>query len=174
MKLETERLIIKPITIQDSDFILELYNCPLFLKFVGDRKIKNTNDAKAYIETKMLSQIEKFGYGNNIVIRKKDNVKIGNCGIFIRDGLQNADIGFSFIQKYHKKGYAYESAKAVLKSAFENHNLNTINAITVKENIHSQNLIKKLGLTYQNRIKLPNDPVELMLFKLTKDDFLEN
>ena len=173
MVIETERLIIKPVTLADANFVLELYNCALFKKFVGDRQIHTLKDAETYIKNKMLSQIEKLGYGNNIVMRKEDNVKVGNCGIFKRDGIEHADIGFSFLAQHHKKGYAFESANMVLKSAFETHQLQTINAITVKENINSQNLIKKLGLTYQKMIKLPNDPANLILFELTKEDYLK-
>ena len=40
--LETERLTIRAISTEDAEFILELYNSPKFIEFIGDRNIKNT------------------------------------------------------------------------------------------------------------------------------------
>lgn len=40
--LETERLTMRPISSDDAEFILELYNSPKFIEFIGDRNIKNT------------------------------------------------------------------------------------------------------------------------------------
>jgi RimJ/RimL family protein N-acetyltransferase len=46
--------------------------------------------------------------------------------------------------------------------------LNTISAITTKENIASQNLIKKLGLHYQKTVQLPDGDKELLYFEIEK------
>ena len=77
---ETERLILKPTSEEDAEFILELFNTPKWIKYVGDRNIKTVENAREYIKTKMLSQLEKLGYSNYTLIRKADNCKIGLCG----------------------------------------------------------------------------------------------
>ena len=48
-QLETDRLLIRPIAASDSGFILELVNSAGWLQFIGDRNIRNTEDAKNYI-----------------------------------------------------------------------------------------------------------------------------
>lgn len=45
-RLETERLVLKPLTTDDSGFIFELYNSPKFIEFIGDRNIKTIQDAE--------------------------------------------------------------------------------------------------------------------------------
>ncbi len=163
---ETERLFIRPTATDDAKFIFKLLNTPQWIENIGDRNLKTVQDAEDYITVKMLPQFKKLGFSNNTVIRKSDHKKIGTCGLYKRDGLDNVDIGFAFLPEFQKQGYAYEASKKMVEIAFSELNISTINAITTKENIPSQNLIKKLGFTYQKMVKIPNDEVELMLFEL--------
>ena len=107
---ETDRLILKPAEVQDADFFLELYNMPSFIQYIGDRNLRTKEDAENYITSRFIPQIEKLGFGNYVVILKEDHTKIGAVGVFVRDGIEVPDIGFSFLEKYEGKGYAYESA----------------------------------------------------------------
>jgi RimJ/RimL family protein N-acetyltransferase len=144
MVLETERLIIKPTQINDAHFILKLYNTPQWINNIGDRKINNLDDAKNYITDKMISQYKKLGYSNYTVIRKSDSKKIGTCGLYKRKNSEAIDLGFAFLPKFQKKGYAFESTKKIVEIAFAIHNLNSLKAVTIKENISSQKLLHKL------------------------------
>lgn len=164
--LETERLLLQPISKSDASFILELYNSETFIKFIGDKKIRSLEDAEKYITEKFLPQLERLGYGNYLIVRKSDEKKIGAVGIFEREGLDVKDIGFSFLDEFQGKGYGFESASKLLEMAFTDFNLNGISAITSKENIASQNLIKKLGLKYLKPVQLPNEDVELLYYEL--------
>lgn len=156
-ELETERLILKPADLDDAAFFLKLYNEPQFINNIGDRNLRSLEDAKAYIEFKMISQFKKSGYGNYVIIRKTDNEKVGAVGIFIRDGFQIADIGFSLLKEFHSLGYAFEAADCLKNYVRENFNLNKISAMTSTDNTASQNLIEKLGLSYVKMVEFPDD-----------------
>ncbi len=161
---ETERLIIRPTTEIDASFIFELLNTPKWIKYIGDRNVKTIKDAEAYIKNKMTPQLEKLGFSNNTVIRKSDGVKIGTCGLFDREGIDGVDIGFSFLPQFEKMGYAFESTNKLKEVAINDFNISKISAITLKENLDSQNLLIKLGLQFEKIVKIPNDNVKLMLF----------
>ena len=165
---KTKRLILKPTSEEDAEFIFELLNTPKWLKYIGDRNIKSIENAKAYIKTKMLPQLKRLGYSNYTLLRKSDNRKIGTCGLYDRKGLDGIDIGFAFLPKYENKGYAFESAKKLINIAFNQFGINEINAITTEDNISSQKLLVKLGFKLDGTTKLPNDNEELMLFKTKK------
>lgn len=164
---ETERLILKPTSLEDAEFIFELVNTPNWLQFIGDRKVRSVEDAKEYIKNKTFPQLERLGYGNYTVIRKSDNAKVGTCGLYDREGLEGVDIGFAFLPQYEKMGYAFEAATRIKQAGLQEFGLKQIKAITIKENISSQRLLEKLGLKYITMIRIPDDPEELMLYELT-------
>ncbi|WP_417428128.1 GNAT family N-acetyltransferase [Halpernia sp.] len=155
--LETERLILKPAQITDAEFFLKLYTERLFIRFIGDRKLKNKIDAENYIKEKFLPQFEKLSFGNYVIERKSDEEKVGAVGIFVREGLEIPDIGFSLLEEFHKQGYAFEAANFLKNHVFQNYNLKKISAITSEDNFSSQKLIEKLGLKYVRMVNLPND-----------------
>jgi len=165
---ETERLIIKPTSLEDAVFVFELLNTPKWIKNIGDRGVKSVEDAKIYILNKMQPQLERLGYSNYTLIRKFDNVKIGACGLYDREGLEGVDIGFAFLPEYEKKGFAFEAADKIKNAAFNDFGINAISAITAKYNIPSQKLLEKLGLELVGTTILPGEKEELFLYKIEK------
>jgi len=163
---ETERLYLRPSELTDAPFVFKLLNTPKWIQNIGDRNVKSVADAERYIQEKMLPQQERLGFGNYFVIRKSDGVIMGSCGLYDRDGLEGVDIGFAFLPEYESKGYGYESAARIMKAGVEEFGVRKISAITIPENIASQKLIEKLGLTFEKMMKLPDDDVELMLYTL--------
>ena len=167
-KIETERLFLYPISIEDSSFILELFNTPKFILYVGDRNLKNVEDAENYIRKRFLPHYEKFGFGSFIIVQKSDGKKVGSAGVFTREGLAAADIGFSFLPEFEGRGFGYESSKKLLDLAFSVFGLDRLSAITTEENIVSQKLIEKLGLHYIKMIKLPEEKEEFRYYEIKK------
>ncbi len=165
---ETERLMLRHVSMEDAEFIMELFNTPKFIKYTGDRKVKTIESSKNYIETKMLPQLERLGFSSYVVIRKADNHKMGTCGLFDREGLDGIDIGFAFLPAYEKKGCAFEAASKMKEAAFEVFGIEEISAITVKENISSQKLLEKIGMDLTGTTKLPDDEEELLVYKIEK------
>ncbi|WP_419869289.1 GNAT family N-acetyltransferase [Chryseobacterium sp. CT-SW4] len=162
---ETERLILRPMSLEDASFIFDLYNQAKFIKYIGDRNIRSLSDAEKYIKDRFLPQFEKLGYGNYLITIRETEEKIGGVGIFERAGLDVVDIGFSLLENFEGKGYAYEAAQKIKEVGMEKFGLKKISAITTKDNISSQKLIQKLGLKYQKNVTLPDDDEELLYFE---------
>jgi RimJ/RimL family protein N-acetyltransferase len=78
--------------------------------------------------------------------------------------LPDADIGFAFLPAYWSKGYAVESAAAVMVYAREVPRLNRILAITSADNEASEKLLGKIGLRFERMIKLSEAGPEVKLF----------
>ena len=71
--------------------------------------------------------------------------------------VQNIDIGFTFLAKHRKKGYAFESSKAMIRYAKDTLNINKLVAITNPNNVASGKLLEKLGFTFDTLIDLSED-----------------
>lgn len=165
---ETDRLIIRPTTLEDASFILQLLNSPSWLKYIGDRNVHTVANAEDYISQKITAQLKRLGFANYTIIRKRDLTKMGTCGLYDREGLEGVDIGFAFLSNYTGKGYAYEAANRVLTAAFNDFNLQEVCAITDKDNFASQRLLEKLGLQPAGEIAFPESEDPLLLYNIKR------
>ena len=162
--LETERLILRQLTIDHAEFVLELLNEPSFLQYIGDRGVRNLEDARQYILNRLVTSYERNGFGLYLVELRKGRIPIGISGLVKRATLPDADIGFAFLPAYWSKGYALESAAAVMNYARDVLGLNRILAITSPDNEASAKLLGKIGLRFERMIKLSEDTDEVKLF----------
>lgn len=163
---ETSRLYLKPFDITDASFLVRLLNSPKWLKYIGDRQVHTPEEGEVYIRNRMLGQLERLGYGNNLVIRKADNTPMGACGLYERPGLPMVDIGFAFLPEFEGLGYGYEAAACLLKAAKEIFGLSKVCAICTPENAASRKLLGKLGLQFIKMIRLEDGREELMYFEI--------
>lgn len=160
--LETERLLLRPLTTDDAPFILTLLNEPSFLRFIGDKKVRTLEDAQQYLLNGPIASYNQYGFGLLLVELKESQTPIGMCGLLKREELPDPDIGFAFLPDYWNKGFGFEAATAVLKDA----QLDRTLAIVNHDNDASIRLLEKLGFRFE-RVKgdvklyaLPNQPVE--------------
>ncbi|NBC24653.1 MAG: GNAT family N-acetyltransferase [Bacteroidetes bacterium] len=165
---ETERLIVRPTSLEDADFILELLNTQSWIEYIRDRNVKSIEEAENYIKIKMMPQLERLGYSNYTVIEKEGNNKIGTVGLYDREGFEEIDIGFALLPTYEKKGYAYEASNRIKEAAFYEFGIKALCAITSENNLSSQTLLKKLGLKEVGTKKLPKSNEELLLYRVEK------
>lgn len=164
-KFETDRLLLRPTVVEDAPLILEMLNMPKWLKFIGDRNVKTLEEARSYIETRMLPQLERLGYSNYTLVRQPDGILIGTCGLYDREGLEGIDIGFALLPQFEGQGYGFEAAERIKKAAFEEFGINQLQGITSQENIASQTLLRKLGFKQIGTTRLPDEKEDLFLFK---------
>jgi RimJ/RimL family protein N-acetyltransferase len=162
--LETERLVLRQLSTDDAEFVLKLLNEPSFLQYIGDRGVRNLQDAQQYILNKLVTSYERNGFGLYLVELRESGIPIGISGLVKRDTLPDADIGFAFLPAYWSKGYAVESAAAVMNYARETLKLDRILAITSRDNEASAKLLGKIGLRYERLITLSEDAEEVKLF----------
>ena len=153
---ESDRLILRHLhTSNDAAFILDLLNQPSFIQNIADRGVRTLADASKYIDTGPRAMYAQHGIGLLRTELKTTHEPIGMCGLLKRDWLPDPDIGFAFLPQYWSKGYAYESAAAVMAWGRENQGLTRICAITAPTNHGSQRVLEKLGLAFSKTVHSP-------------------
>lgn len=162
--LETDRLVLRRVSSDDAEFILELLNQPSFLRYIGDKGVRTTKDAVRYIQTGPVASYERFGFGLYLVELKENGVPIGMCGLLKRDTLPDADVGFAFLPHYWSQGYAFEAASSVMSFGREVLGLRRIVAITSLDNDASIRLLERIGLKFEGLITPSEDLGEVRLF----------
>lgn len=164
IKIETARLRLTPLSEDDADFIAGLLNEPSFLRYIGDRGVRNADDARRYIREGPVASYARHGYGLLRVGLKPSGTPIGICGVLRRDTLPEPDLGFSLLPAYWSQGYALEAAEAALRHAREVQNVGRVLAITNTDNEPSMRLLARLGFRFERLIRLGEDTTELRLF----------
>lgn len=162
--LETERLILRQMRIEDAEFIFELVNEPAFIRNIGDKGVRTLEDARNYILNGPVASYAKFGFGLYLVALRETGEAIGICGLLKRDSLEDVDIGFALLEKFRRKGFAYESAAAVTKYGRDSLRLKRIVAITSPDNEGSMRVLEKIGLRFDRMIRMPGSDEDTRLF----------
>lgn len=162
--LSTARLVLRHLTLEDAAFMLEILNEKPFLENIGDRGVRNVNDAKAYLAKGAIASYQEFGFGMYAVEQKDSSELTGICGLSKREALDHPDLGFALLQKFHGQGYAQEAAEAVMLHARNKLHLRHIVAITKPQNRDSIRLLEKLSFRFEKTIRMPDDKGDTSLF----------
>jgi len=149
---------------RDADFILELLNDPSFIRYIGDRKVRTLEGAKAYITNGPVASYAQNGFGLYLVELKESGESMGMCGLIRRNTLQDVDIGYAFLPKYWSQGYAFEAAQEMKRYAREELGLKRLLAVVDPENPASIHLLEKLGMKFEKMVRLTQDDIDLKLF----------
>jgi len=162
--IETPRLGLRELVPGDAPFIFRLLNEDGFLQFIGDMGVRSLADARQYIAKGPIDSYRRFGFGLYLASLREGGTPIGICGLVKRDTLADVDVGFAFLAQHWSKGYASESAAAVLDYGRTVLGLGRIVAITAMENRGSMAVLQRIGLRFEGRIRLVEDGPELNLY----------
>jgi ribosomal-protein-alanine N-acetyltransferase len=167
MLFESPNLYYREFDTCDAAFILELLNTPGWLQFIGDRNIRNLEDAHNYLLNGPLLSYKGNGYGAWLVIKKDTQQRIGMCGLFKRDYLDHPDLGFAFLPNTQGMGYAYESSMATLRFVKPAYNITRLYATTTPDNVRSQRLLVRCGFKGHGEVAPPDGSKPLLLYNIS-------
>lgn len=163
MTLVTDRLIVRPFTLEDAPFILRLLNEPTFIENIADKGVRTIAQAEEYLQSGPMHSYQVHGHGLCRVALKDVGTPIGMCGLLKRDALSDVDLGYALLPEFTSQGYALEAARATVDWAVTNLGLKRLLAIVNPTNSRSIALLRKLGFRNQGVVRMPGDEKELQL-----------
>lgn len=144
--LITERLILRPISINDAGEIFQYRSDSITNKYQGwiPNKIE---DVQYFIKNRVSKMIDKNGTWFQFVITLKQSGElIGDIGLhFFDKENKQVEVGCTLNKKYHKKGYANEAMDEVIKYLFNILNKHRIIASIEPGNSDSIRLVSRLN-----------------------------
>ena len=141
----TERLFLRRLVLADAPFILRLLNDPGFLEHIGDKGVRNVEDAVNYLENGPIAMYARHGHGLYGVALKESGELIGISGLLRRDEYQDIDLGYAFLPEHRGGGYASEAGAAVLRIASGVIGAKKVIALVAPGNAASIRVLEKLG-----------------------------
>ena len=164
--LETPRLRLSAVTVDDAELMLAIWNDAAFIRNVADRGIRTIEEARAATAAGPVRMFEEHGFGPYALSLKSDATQIGICGLFQRDNLDKPDIGFAMLPAFVGRGYAGEAAQAIVDHARHTLRLPQLAAIVSPDNAASRGLLRKLGFSFKAKIRMPGDDVDIELHEM--------
>ncbi len=169
--LATERLLIRPFTMDDLDAIHQMLDIDLMTADFGTEGANTRQEREYWLQWTILSyeeltKLNQPPYGDRAVVFKQTQQVIGACGFVpclapfgqlpsLRSASQDAvthfnspEIGlfYALSPTYQRQGYATEATQALIDYAFAQLQLKRIVATTTYENVASIAVMRKVGM----------------------------
>jgi RimJ/RimL family protein N-acetyltransferase len=147
--LQTERLLLRPMVPADAEAYAAMRYHPDVAKWLPPGQGDPVEGARASIE-RFAGAWRDRGYSPWGVFL--GDVLIGHAGLNYVPEFEQTEVLWALHPDHWGKGYATEVARAALAFGFERLGLELIFAITLPENLPSQAVMKRLGLSYRRRV----------------------
>jgi RimJ/RimL family protein N-acetyltransferase len=162
--LQSDRLFLRTVSIDDASFYVHLVNQPSFKQFIGDKGVYTEEQARKVLSGGIIEQQERLGYSMYMVQRKSDMAPLGMCGLIKRDAFDDVDIGCAFLPQYWGLDYPFEAGAAVMEHAHDVIDLQRIIALVAPGNRSSVHLVGRLGFRLEREAELLGKPVNLYAY----------
>ena len=150
--LETKRLLLRRVSNDDVNEILELRGNPETMKYIPRPLATNKDEALAHI--KMINDKIEANEGINWAITIKGNPKlIGVIGHYrIQPENHRCEIGYMILPQYNGQGIVTEAVKVVLEYGFDDLQMHSIEGVIDPNNIASERVLLKNGFAKEAHI----------------------
>jgi RimJ/RimL family protein N-acetyltransferase len=148
--LETARLALRELSLDDLDFVAGMLAHPEVMRFYP--KTYSRDESRLWIE-RQLQRYAGNGHGLWLVQDRATGEPVGQVGLILQlvEGVEEPEIGYLIHRPFWRRGFATEAALAVRSWAFDTLGLERVISLIRPENTPSQGVARKLGMTPAKR-----------------------
>lgn len=157
LHIETSRLLLRPVTLDDFDAWAEFMGDAESMKFLGGAQPRSS--AWRALMT-MAGAWHLHGYAMFSVIEKATGRWVGRLGPWVPEGWPGTEVGWGIIRDCWGKGYGTEGATATIDWAFDHLGWTEVIHTISADNAASKGLAATLGSRYLRMGRLPA-PIDL-------------
>jgi ribosomal-protein-alanine N-acetyltransferase len=153
MKIESLRLHLREYTLSDLLNFYRLKSNRQVWKYSTCPPVISIEEAKKILAA--LDEKQKtVKYGFHALFLKDKETFIGEAGIIsLNENVNRCEIGYNLIPEYWNKGFATEITKELIRYAFQNMNIERIEALALKNNIASCRVLEKSGMKLEGSLR---------------------
>lgn len=170
--LYTDRLVLRELTVNDAQTILNCFSNPDVLRHYGQNPLTSLDQVRQIINNFSKNYNEKRGIKWGIELKGQEGI-IGTIG-FQEWSTEHkrAEISYALFPESWGKGYALEAVNKVISFGFQEMELVRIGAIVFTENDASNKLLIKAGFEKEGVLKKymrqNNVPYDTYIYSLIK------
>lgn len=172
--LETERLLLRPVRMEDASDMYQYASDEETVRwtFERNRTLEETKESLAQIY--LASPLGRWG-----IVKKGENRLIGTIDLQnIDQQMKKAELGYILHKGYWNQGLMTEAVSAIIALCFESLELNVIRAQFDKENPASGRVMEKAGMVFSHEepyARLAKQGTENFVtmchYRLTKEEY---
>lgn len=168
--LETDRLILRHLVMDDLNDLFALYSDPEIRKYFPEG-VLNLEDTREELEWHMNGHPRHPELGLWATIHKETGKFIGRCGLLpweIDDQLE-VEIAYLLDKSFWHQGLATEAARGLLQYGFEHLKLNRLICLIDPENVASQRVAERTGMTLERKVDgIDGDNLPTLIYSINK------
>lgn len=144
--LETPRLVLRPMTAADLDFVAGMLANPQVMRHYP--KCYNRDEAADWI-ARQERRYARHGHGLWLVLERQSRCPVGQVGLLIQRIAHEdcKEVAYLIDEPYWRRGYATEAAAAACGYAFRALRQPRVYALIRAENVPSHGVARRLGMT---------------------------
>jgi len=143
--IETERLIIRPVTADDAEAVFKWASDPEVNKYMIYPLHKDISVTKGWLESIDIDDPNEYEMA---FVLKETGEVIGTGGLYSKDGSDRWNIGYNLRRDQWGKGLVPEAMQALIDHVRSTRSVSAIYGEFAKDNIKSGRVMQKLGMTY--------------------------
>ncbi len=169
--LETKRLILRRQVMDDLDDLFALYCDPEITKYIPDAP-RNYEETREELEWFLNGHPKHPELGLWATIHKDTGKFIGRCGLLPWDieGRQEVEVAYTIAREYWGQGLGTEAAQGILQYGFEKLGLSRLICVIDPENVASQKVAEKMGMTLEKKVDgIAGDGIPTLIYSVTRE-----
>ncbi len=150
--LETKQLTLRKIKVEDAEAMYQYASKDEVTKHVLWDSHRSIETTKQFVQV----MIDKYEEGNFswAITLKETKEFVGTIDFVTYNAAENiAEIGYALSDRHWGKGYVSEATKALLDFGFNELQLVRIQARCFADNIGSERVMQKVGMTYEGTMR---------------------
>jgi RimJ/RimL family protein N-acetyltransferase len=165
--LDTPRLVLREMSLDDLDFIAAMMADPEVMQFYP--KCYFCDEAQSWVE-RQLNRYAQHGHGLWLVSDKANGQRVGQVGLIVQNvrGVEEIEVGYLIHRPFWRRGYATEAALACRDYAFDALGCQQVISLIRPENLTSQGVAMKLGMTPEP-YRVQHGSFEHLVFSVLRD-----
>lgn len=168
--LETKRLLLRHQTMDDLNDLFALYSNPELRRYFPEG-VLTYEETKEELEWHMNGHPERPELGLWATIHKETGKFIGRCGLlpWTIEGQDEVEIAYLLDKSFWGQGLATEAAKGILQYGFERLNLSRLICMIDPENIASQKVAERIGMTFEKKVnEYQGDNLPFFIYSISR------
>jgi ribosomal-protein-alanine N-acetyltransferase len=168
IEIETARLRLRTFEPDDLETLYRIWSNSDMTRYIRPGWQPTLEDIENYLE-RTRKRWQERGFSHLAITTKENESLIGYCGFQYVEETPLIELLYGLEPPFWNRGYTTEAARAALRFAYENTELDSIIALSYPENKGSWRVMEKVGMKYEKIAHHYN--TDLVYYAITRDEF---